>query len=114
MTAIVERPPVQLILANGGLFATAVFWGSNFPLLELLLRSWDPLTLNAGRVAMGAFFLLVVLHLREGRGKHRKLAFARQVQGPAWGEKRPSAKPGGGFSKNGRLALARRRMTVLP
>lgn len=67
--SVVSRPSApQLVLAYGGLFGAAVFWGSFFPLMELLLQSWDPLSLNAGRVVLGALLLLLILHLREGRG----------------------------------------------
>ncbi|MBX6322895.1 MAG: EamA family transporter [Rhodospirillaceae bacterium] len=44
-----------------------MLWGSFFPILERLLRSWDALSVTAARQVVGATALLLLLAATEGR-----------------------------------------------
>lgn len=59
-------PRSDRILANAGMAASIILWGSMFPALEILLRAWDPVTLTATRISMGGVVMLLFLAWREG------------------------------------------------
>ena len=54
-----------IILANLGFLAAVTMWGTFFPVLELLLRSWDVISATAGRHSLGVVALFAVLLLRD-------------------------------------------------
>ncbi len=61
------------ILANAGMAASIILWGSMFPALQILLREWDPITLTATRISLGGIVMLAFLAWREGLGAFRGL-----------------------------------------
>jgi drug/metabolite transporter (DMT)-like permease len=62
-------------LANIGLLITAFAWGSQIPVLNALLATWDPYFLAAIRYVLAVPFLLLLLAaLESGRGMLRALA----------------------------------------
>jgi len=63
----------ERVLANAGMAASILLWGSMFPALQILLREWDPITLTATRISMGGLVMLVFLAWREGLGAFRGL-----------------------------------------
>jgi drug/metabolite transporter (DMT)-like permease len=56
-----------MLAANLGMLFCALSWGSIIPALAYLLGNWDPYFLAAGRYAVAAPLLLVLLRLGEGR-----------------------------------------------
>lgn len=70
-------PPRDLIVANLGLFTMIFFWGSFFPVVERVLKGWDPLSATAGRHVTAAVVLTIVALLTE-----RSLPFRRDLP---WG-----------------------------
>lgn len=52
-------------LANAALMITVLFWGSMLPVLDVLLRQYDPFTLNVARYAMAIPLSLGMLRLAE-------------------------------------------------
>lgn len=63
----------ERIMANAGMAASIILWGSMFPALQILLREWDPVTLTATRISMGGVVMLVFLAWREGWRSFRNL-----------------------------------------
>lgn len=66
--------PGGLVAANLGLFTMICFWGSFFPVVEQVLRGWDPLSATAGRHVTAAVILAGVALLTE-----RSLPFRRDL-----------------------------------
>ena len=61
-----QRPTVRaLVIANLGMVVMIMMWGSFFPLLEFLLKTWDPMSATIGRHFLAVVTLLAVLTLRE-------------------------------------------------
>ncbi len=56
-----------MLLANLGLFFTVIAWGSTAPVLNELLKTWDPVVLTAARFVLSSSVFLVWLKLAEGR-----------------------------------------------
>ena len=50
------------------LFATVLVWASYYPIVEVLVRSWDALSLSLARLGIAAVVLGGLLYRREGRG----------------------------------------------
>lgn len=73
-TAATATSPRQLVAANLGLLAMIFFWGSFFPVVEQILKAWDPLSATAGRHVTAAVFLIVVALVTE-----RGLPFRRDL-----------------------------------
>jgi drug/metabolite transporter (DMT)-like permease len=63
----------ERILANAGMAASIILWGSMFPALQVLLREWDPITLTATRISLGGVVMLAFLAWREGLAAFRNL-----------------------------------------
>lgn len=59
----------------GLLLGLSIIWGGSFLFNEVLLETWDPLTVVAGRVVLAAVALLVVI---------RASSHAMPPAGPAW------------------------------
>jgi len=59
--------PSPALRAHAALLGAATIWGSFFPLISVLLRTWDPFANAAGRCVFGAGVLLVILLVRHGR-----------------------------------------------
>ncbi|MGH6720069.1 MAG: EamA family transporter, partial [Alphaproteobacteria bacterium] len=51
-----------------GVLVTVVIWGSYFPVVEALLRGWEPLTLTGVRAILAGATLVALLVTMEGRG----------------------------------------------
>lgn len=80
MTAPVAaaRPPGGLVAANLGLLLMICFWGSFFPVMEQILKGWDPLSATAGRHVTAALALTLVALVTERRlPVHRGLPWVR-------------------------------------
>jgi drug/metabolite transporter (DMT)-like permease len=64
-----ERPLSlrSLVIANLGLTVMIAMWGTFFPLLEFVLKTWDPMSATIGRHLMAVITLLaaIMLHHRE-------------------------------------------------
>src|SRR3546814_18201615 len=56
-----------LVVANLGLLAMICLWGSFFPVMEHVLRGWDPLSATAGRHLTAALVLCLVVLASERR-----------------------------------------------
>lgn len=54
-------------LAIAGVLFTVLLWGSYYPVIEHLLRSWDALTLSCVRNVLAAMTLALLLVVFEGR-----------------------------------------------
>lgn len=52
-------------LANTALLMTVLLWGSMLPVLDVLLRQFDPFTLNAGRYVLAIPLSLAMLRILE-------------------------------------------------
>lgn len=52
-------------LANSALLITVLLWGSMLPVLDVLLRQYDPFTLNAARYVLAIPLSLTMLRLAE-------------------------------------------------
>lgn len=52
-------------LANAALLITVLLWGSMLPVLDLLLRQYDPFTLNVGRYLLAIPLSLTMLRVLE-------------------------------------------------
>ncbi|MHB1060064.1 MAG: DMT family transporter [Rhodanobacter sp.] len=63
-----------LVVANLGLLAMICLWGSFFPVMEHVLRGWDPLSATAGRHLTAALVLCLVVLASE-----RRLPFRRDL-----------------------------------
>jgi len=63
------QTPNELIKWRGAamLAATAMAWGSMFPIMKLLLARLDPFTLTLARIGLAAPVLLVILLVKEGK-----------------------------------------------
>ncbi len=59
-------PRRDLALANAGLLGAVVIWGTMFPLITVLLRTWDVYSSSAARLISGAAILVLVLLARRG------------------------------------------------
>jgi drug/metabolite transporter (DMT)-like permease len=57
----------SLAAANLGLLAMIAMWGTFFPALEFMLRSWDPMSATIARHLVAVLTLLAALALRERR-----------------------------------------------
>ncbi len=78
MPAVLARPAGGLIAANLGLLLMICFWGSFFPVMEQILRGWDPLSATAGRHLTAALVLTLVVFAAERRLPfHRGLPWLR-------------------------------------
>jgi drug/metabolite transporter (DMT)-like permease len=66
--------PRSLVTANLGLLTMICFWGSFFPVMEQVLRGWDPLSATAGRHLTAAVVLTLVVLVAE-----RRLPFRRDL-----------------------------------
>lgn len=67
-TSGTDRPGSREVLgANAGIALMVLTSGAFFPILEILLRSWDAISITAARQAIGTGALLVVLTLHERR-----------------------------------------------
>ena len=73
-TAEATIAPRTLIVANLGLVTMIFFWGSFFPVMEHVLKSWDPLSATAGRHLTAAVALTAVALAAE-----RRLPFRRDL-----------------------------------
>lgn len=64
-----ERPRSarEILGAHAGLLLMVTMWGSFFPVLEELLRSWDVLAVTAARQVVGAGALMLLLLATERR-----------------------------------------------
>ncbi len=61
-----QRPTVRaLVIANLGMVVMIMMWGSFFPLLEFVLKTWDPMSATIARHFLAVVTLLAVLTLRE-------------------------------------------------
>lgn len=61
-----------------GILFTVVVWGSYFPVLEVLLAGWDPMTLSWVRALLAGGTLVALLVMVEGRGSlHVGVPWAR-------------------------------------
>jgi drug/metabolite transporter (DMT)-like permease len=61
-----QRSTVRsLVIANLGMVVMIIMWGSFFPVLEYLLKTWDPMSATIGRHFLAVVTLLTVLTLRE-------------------------------------------------
>jgi drug/metabolite transporter (DMT)-like permease len=60
-----ERSPTlrSLVIANLGLTVMIVMWGTFFPLLEFVLKTWDPMSATIGRHVMAVVTLLAAIML---------------------------------------------------
>src|SRR5262245_30369546 len=67
----------ETLIANFGLLANTTVWGTFFPLIEVLLRSWDIFSATAGRQVVGTIVLFALLW-----GIERKTPFRRSLP---WG-----------------------------
>lgn len=56
-----------MIWANAGLVFTVIAWGSTAPVINELLKTWDPLVLTAARSLLTAPLFLIWLAIAEGR-----------------------------------------------
>src|SRR5690606_12491292 len=63
-----------LITANFGLVFMVFLWGSFFPVMEHILKGWDPLSATAGRHLVAALSLVVAVLATE-----RRLPFRRDL-----------------------------------
>jgi drug/metabolite transporter (DMT)-like permease len=54
--------------ANLSLLGAIAIWGSFFPLMAILLKTWDPLSNAAGRALLGAIVLSMMAGARHGWG----------------------------------------------
>lgn len=61
-----------MIAANLALLLNAVIWGTMIPVLVLLLDTWDPFFLAAGRHALGVPVILLLVLLVEPGGLSRR------------------------------------------
>lgn len=52
-------------LANAALMMTVLLWGSMLPVLDVLLRQYDPFTLNVGRYVLAIPLSLAMLRMME-------------------------------------------------
>ncbi len=55
-----------MLVANFGLFLTVIAWGSTAPVINELLKEWDPITLVAARFMLTTAIFLVWLRIAEG------------------------------------------------
>lgn len=74
VTAEASIAPRTLIVANLGLVTMIFFWGSFFPVMEQILKGWDPLSATAGRHLTAAAALTAVALAAE-----RRLPFRRDL-----------------------------------
>lgn len=72
--AAADPTPRSLVAANLGLLLMICFWGSFFPVMEQVLRGWDPLSATAGRHVTAAVALTLVALATE-----RRLPFRRDL-----------------------------------
>ncbi|MSP83524.1 MAG: DMT family transporter [Alphaproteobacteria bacterium] len=56
----------ESLFAVASLLAAVAIWGTFFPLVAVLLRTWDPLPSAAARLVCGAVVLVVMVLLRQG------------------------------------------------
>ncbi len=56
-----------MLIANLGLLLTVLAWGSTAPVLNELLKTWDPVALTTVRFTLTSVVFLVWLRLAEGR-----------------------------------------------
>jgi len=75
--AMTDRAPEpaarrDLLVGNGAAFVMTLLWGTNFPLVEQLLRSWDIFSATAARQFIGAVTLLVLLVAQRRRWPLRR------------------------------------------
>lgn len=68
------QTPRSLVVANLGLLLMICFWGSFFPVMEQVLRGWDPFSATAGRHLTAAVVLTLVALVTE-----RRLPFSRDL-----------------------------------
>lgn len=54
------------MVATASLLGAVTIWGTFFPLVAVLLRTWDPLPNSAVRLVTGAAVLVPVLVARHG------------------------------------------------
>ena len=61
-----ERPLSlrSIVIANLGLLVMITMWGTFFPLLEFVLKTWDPMSATIGRHLMAVVTLLAAIMLR--------------------------------------------------
>jgi drug/metabolite transporter (DMT)-like permease len=57
----------ETLISNGALAIMVVLWGSSFPVIDALLRTWDVLSATAGRQIVAATMLLGLIAIRERR-----------------------------------------------
>jgi len=69
----------QLLIANLGLVLTLITWGTMTPIVNELLKTWDPVMLVAARFIVTAAVFLIWLRLSEGGFLGRGLIPWRQV-----------------------------------
>jgi drug/metabolite transporter (DMT)-like permease len=60
-----ERPLTlrSIVIANLGLLVMIAMWGTFFPLLEFVLKTWDPMSATIGRHLMAVITLLAAIML---------------------------------------------------
>jgi len=68
-----------VLMANLGLVMTLIFWGTMTPVVNELLKEWDPVTLVAARFLVTSAVFLVWLRLSEGGFLGRGMIPWRQV-----------------------------------
>ncbi|NQV45054.1 MAG: EamA family transporter [Rhodospirillales bacterium] len=68
-----------MLMANLGLVMTLIFWGTMTPVVNELLKEWDPVTLVAARFLVTSAVFLVWLRLSEGGFLGRGMIPWRQV-----------------------------------
>jgi drug/metabolite transporter (DMT)-like permease len=56
-----------VLAANLGLVLTVIAWGSTAPILNELLKTWDPVVLSTGRFMLSSVIFLIWLRIAEGR-----------------------------------------------
>jgi drug/metabolite transporter (DMT)-like permease len=66
-----EAAPRAPFVAHASLFGAAMIWGSFFPLIAVLLRTWDPYANAAGRSVFAAAVLAAILLVRNGPSAFR-------------------------------------------
>ena len=78
MTSPLRRVDSSVVVANATLFLMTMFWGSFFPLIDVLLRTWDVLSVTAARQVIGALAVWAILVFGErGQGIRGPLPIGR-------------------------------------
>ncbi len=57
----------EALVSNGALGVMICLWGSSFPVIEELLKTWDVLSATAGRQVVATAMLLTLIAIRERR-----------------------------------------------